>query len=84
MNNSATAISWWEGPHRVLLLNLREGDEPKVEAEALVAAAKEYRATAFCISGGGIVAFYQTKIAGHRISDGLGGRDLLAEIRDTL
>ncbi len=80
MNNSATAISWWEGPHRVLLLNLREGDEPKVEAEALVAAAKEYRATAFCISGGGIVAFYQTKIAGHRISDGLGGRDLLAEI----
>lgn len=77
--NAATP-SWAHGPHRVLLLNLREGDEPKVEAEALVAAAKEYRATAFCISGGGIVAFYQTRIAGHRISDGLGNRDLLAEI----
>ena len=71
---------WWDGPHRVLLLNLREGDEPKVEAEALVAAAQEYRATAFCLSGGGIVAFYQTRITGHRLSEGLGGRDLLAEV----
>ncbi len=62
----------------MLLLNLREGDEPKVDAEALVAAAKDYRATAFCLSGGGIVAFYQTKIVGHRLSNGLGGRDLLA------
>lgn len=74
------APTWSQGPHRVLLLNLREGDEPKVDAEALVAAAQEYRATAFCVSGGGIVAFYQTRIAGHRISSGLGGRDLLAEI----
>lgn len=64
----------------MLLINLREGDEPQVEAKALVAAAKEYRATAFCLSGGGIVAFYQTKIAGHRISNGLGSRDLLAEV----
>ncbi len=64
----------------MLLLNLREGDEPKVDAEALVAAAKDYRATAFCLSGGGIVAFYQTKIVGHRLSNGLGGRDLLAEV----
>lgn len=75
-----TAAAWSNGAHRVLLLNLREGDEHKVDAEALVASAREYRATAFCISGGGIVAFYQTKIAGHRISDGLGDRDLLAEI----
>ncbi len=64
----------------MLLLNLREGDEPKVDAEALVAGAKDYRATAFCLSGGGIVAFYQTQIAGHRISNGLGERDLLAEV----
>lgn len=70
----------WDGAHRVLLINLREGDEPKIDAEALVAMAKEYAATAFCISGGGIVAFYQTQIAGHRLSNGLGGRDLLAEI----
>ena len=55
--------AWAKGPHRVLLLNLREGDEPKVDAEALVAGAKDYRATAFCLSGGGIVAFYQTQIA---------------------
>ncbi len=75
-----TETRWWSGPHRVLLINLREGDEPKVDAEALVANAKEYGATAFCISGGGIVAFYQTKIAGHRISNGLGSRDLLAEV----
>ena len=73
-------MTWQNGPHRVLLLNLREGDEPKVEAETLVATAREYRATAFCLSGGGIVAFYQTRIAGHRISNGLGQRDLLAEI----
>lgn len=71
---------WWNGAHRVLLINLREGDEPKVDAESLVAAAKEFRATAFCISGGGIVAFYQTQIPGHRLSSGLQGRDLLAEV----
>ena len=71
---------WWNGAHRVLLINLREGDEPKVDAESLVAAAKEFRATAFCISGGGIVAFYQTQILGHRLSSGLQGRDLLAEV----
>ncbi|MBI2319949.1 MAG: beta-galactosidase trimerization domain-containing protein, partial [Betaproteobacteria bacterium] len=64
----------------MLLINLREGDEPKVDAESLVAAAKEFRATAFCISGGGIVAFYQTQILGHRLSSGLQGRDLLAEV----
>ena len=71
---------WAKNANRVLLINLREGDEPKVDAEALVANAKEYCATAFCISGGGIVAFYQTQIVGHRISSGLGERDLLAEI----
>jgi hypothetical protein len=75
-----TESRWWNGPHRVLLINLREGDEPKVDAEALVANAKKYGATAFCISGGGIVAFYQTRIAEHRISNGLGDRDLLAEV----
>ncbi|MBY0265098.1 MAG: beta-galactosidase trimerization domain-containing protein [Burkholderiales bacterium] len=71
---------WWHGAHRVLLLNLREGDEPRVNAEELVQSARAFRATAFCISGGGIVAFYQTRIAGHRLSSGLQGRDLLAEI----
>lgn len=71
---------WWQGPNRVLLINLREGDEPRIEAEALVADAKRFSATAFCISGGGIVAFYQTKIDGHRVSSGLGARDLLDEI----
>ena len=71
---------WWMRPSRVLLINLREGDEPRIEAEALVREAKEFHATAFCISGGGIVAFYQTQIAGHRKSSALGNRDLLAEI----
>lgn len=71
---------WRNGADRVLLINLREGDEPKVDADALVKAARQFRATAICISGGGIVAFYQTRIAGHRLSSGLVGRDLLAEI----
>lgn len=71
---------WWNGPNRVLLVNLREGDEPKIDAHRLVADVKSFGATAFCINGGGIVAFYQTRIPGHRISSGLGGRDLLAEI----
>lgn len=71
---------WWDSPNRVLLINLREGDEPKIHADELIADLKRYDATAFCISGGGIVAFYQTKIPGHRISSGLNGRDLLAEI----
>lgn len=71
---------WWKGPNRVMLLNLREGDEPMVDAKALIEDVKRYGATAFCINGGGIVAFYQTKIAGHRRSEALGTRDLLAEI----
>ncbi len=71
---------WWNGPNRVLLVNLREGDEPKIDAQQLVADVKSFGGTAFCINGGGIVAFYQTRIAGHRISSGLGDRDLLAEI----
>jgi hypothetical protein len=73
-------MTWWQQPNRVLLINLREGDEPKIDARQLVEDAKSFGATAFCINGGGIVAFYQTQIPGHRVSSGLGGRDLLAEV----
>ncbi|HWI15643.1 MAG TPA: family 10 glycosylhydrolase, partial [Burkholderiales bacterium] len=72
--------AWWHGPHRVLLINLREGDEPKIDAQQLVQDVKSFGATAFCINGGGIVAFYRTQIPGHRMSSGLCGRDLLAEV----
>jgi hypothetical protein len=71
---------WWERPNRILLINLREGDEPRIDARALVRDAQSFSATAFCINGGGIVAFYQTSIPGHRVSSGLRGRDLLAEV----
>ena len=73
-------MQWWDEPHRVLLVNLREGDEPKIDAHRLVEDVKSFGATAFCINGGGIVAFYKTQIPGHRMSSGLAGRDLLAEI----
>jgi hypothetical protein len=72
--------TWWERPNRVLLVNLREGDERAIRADELVRDVKSFGATAFCINGGGIVAFYQTRIPGHRLSTGLGGRDLLAEV----
>ena len=71
---------WWKQANRVLLINLREGDEPKIDASAFLDDVQRYGATAFCINGGGIVAFYQTRIAGQRISNGLEGRDLLGEI----
>jgi hypothetical protein len=71
---------WWENPNRLLLINLREGDEAKVNAEDLVQMVKKFNATAFSINGGGIVSFYQTKIPGHQKSNGLGDRDLLSEI----
>jgi hypothetical protein len=73
-------MRWWEKPNRVLLVNLREGDEPKIDARALIDEVKSFGATAFCVNGGGIVAFYKTRIPEHRVSSGLGGRDLLAEI----
>ena len=73
-------MRWWEKPNRVLLVNLREGDEPKIDARALVDEVKSFGATAFCVNGGGIVAFYKTRIPEHRMSSGLGGRDLLAEV----
>ncbi len=72
--------SWWQKPNRVLLINWREGDEPRIDAGALIEEVKSFEATAFCINGGGIVAFYQTTIPGHRKSATLGGRDLLREI----
>jgi hypothetical protein len=77
---SAGQKAGWHGHHRVLLVNLREGDEPKIRADELVRSVQEFGGTAFCLSGGGIVAFYQTRIAGQRISNGLAGRDLLAEV----
>src|SRR5258705_7390458 len=74
------AKPWWGQPNRILLVNLREGDEPKIDARELVREVQSFGATAFCINGGGIVAFYKTRIPGHRMSSGLAGRDLLAEI----
>jgi hypothetical protein len=71
---------WWEKPNRLLLINLREGDEAKLDAEDLVQTVKRFDATAFSINGGGIVSFYQSEIPGHRKSKGLGERDLLAEV----
>lgn len=71
---------WWQRPNRILLLNLREGDEPRIDAEAMVRDAKTYGATAICVSGGGIVAFYRTRVPHHPPSRALGDRDLLAEI----
>lgn len=75
-----SSAHWIYQPNRVLLVNLREGDEPKIDPRQLVADVKSFGATAFCINGGGIVAFYQTRIAEHRMSSGLGARDLLAEV----
>ena len=72
--------AWWQRPNRVLLINLREGDEPRIDPDRLIEGVKEFSATAFCINGGGIVAFYQTRIADHPKSAGLRGRDLLAEL----
>ena len=64
----------------MLLINLREGDEPRIDPDKLIEEVKGFSATAFCINGGGIVAFYQTAIPGHPKSAGLNGRDLLAEL----
>ena len=74
------ARAWWQKPNRVLLINLREGDEPRIDPDELIAGVRDFSATAFCINGGGIVAFYDTQIPGHPKSSGLNGRDLLAEI----
>src|SRR5471030_2374490 len=72
--------AWWQRPNRVLLINLREGDEARIDPDKLIEEVQAFSATAFCINGGGIVAFYQTRIAGHPKSAGLKGRDLLAEL----
>ena len=50
------------------------------DPDKLIAEVKDFSATAFCINGGGIVAFYQTKLKDHPKSAGLKGRDLLAEL----
>ena len=71
---------WWEKPNRLVLMNIRQGDEPKINATDLVQTIKDFNGTAFSINGGGIVAFYQTKVSDHQKSYALGERDLLAEI----
>lgn len=77
---TAPVRAWWQRPNRVLLINLREGDEPRIDPDRLIDEVKAFSATAFCINGGGIVAFYQTRLKDHPKSAGLNGRDLLAEL----
>lgn len=77
---ATTGRRWYEGPNRLLLINLRVGDEARFKPASLIEMALAYRATAFSINGGGIVAFYQSTVPGHPISPGLQGRDLLREI----
>ena len=51
-----SAREWWQRPNRVLLINLREGDEPRIDPDRLIDEVRAFSATAFCINGGGIVA----------------------------
>ena len=56
--------AWWQSPNRVLLINLREGDELRIDPDRLIEEVKAFSATAFCINGGGIVAFHGPSVAG--------------------
>jgi hypothetical protein len=71
--NPATATpSWVDRPMRWAQLALVEDDPAKID--------KRTKSDGVCLSGGGCVAFYPTKIPFHHPSAWLGDRDVLGDL----
>jgi hypothetical protein len=71
---------WVDRPMRWAQLTLVEDDPGKFDAQFWFDYFKRTRSDAVCLSAGGCVAYYPTKIPFHHRSAGLGERDVLGEL----
>src|SRR5690606_34826699 len=70
------------GEHRWTQLTFVENDPLDFDLDAWADVMDRTASTAVCISAGGYVAYYPTKVALHHRSIDLGDRDLLGEVVD--
>jgi hypothetical protein len=72
--------SWADKPMRWAQLALVEDDCEKFDLKFWLDYFKHTNSDGVCLSGGGCVAFYPTKITFHHCSQWLGNRDVLGEL----
>ncbi|MBI4624113.1 MAG: hypothetical protein HY736_12970, partial [Verrucomicrobia bacterium] len=77
---AAPAPSWVDKPMRWAQLTLVEDDPGKFDPQFWLDYFKRTRSDAVCLSAGGCVAYYPTKVPYHHRSAWLGGRDVLGEL----
>src|SRR3954471_11370923 len=69
------AGAWFDRPMRWAQLNLTEDDPAKMDVGFWLDYFKRIHADGTCLTAGGVVAFYPTKIALHRPSRWLSGHE---------
>lgn len=77
---AAATPSWADRPMRWAQLALVENDPPKFDLNFWLNYFERTKSNGVCLSGGGCVAFYPTKIPFHHRSAWLGDRDVLGEL----
>ena len=77
---TAPAPSWVDKPMRWAQLTLVEDDPGKFDLQFWLDYFKRTRSDAVCLSAGGCVAFYPTKVPFHHRSPWLGERDVFGEL----
>src|SRR5262245_59641196 len=77
---AATSPSWVDKPMRWAQLTLVEDDPGKFDLPFWLDYFARTKSDAVCLSGGGCVAYYPTKIPFHHRSAWLGDRDVLGEL----
>lgn len=73
---------WPRQATRWAQLTLTEDDPPQLDLDFWLGLMRESQANATCISAGGYIAYYPTKVPLHHRSVYLGDRDLLGEVVD--
>lgn len=74
--------AWYDGEQRWTQLTFVEDDPLTFDIAQWAEVMERTSSTAICISAGGYIAFYPTKIPLHYRSSYLGNRDLLGEVVD--
>jgi len=77
---SATTPSWVDKPMRWAQLTLVEDDPGKFDPKFWLNYFKRTKSDAVCLSAGGCVAYYPTKVPFHHRSAWLGERDVFGEL----
>lgn len=78
--NSLHAPPWYSGEQRWTQLTFVEDDPLTFDLDQWAEVMERTSSTAICISAGGYIAFYPTKIPLHYRSSFLGNRDLFGEV----